>query len=212
MQCPACGKEVHKDGNFCYACGAKLTVPPVTGSQTSLPPLKVKPNESQVVHLWGSPEENQIYEVYAYRPPVAPGAPLTAYIRTRTPGRGFGIASFVLGIIGLALAIYAVPMVQEFSEQVTEVQFAIRQMWNPYFGVYAGDADGLRAEIRTAAETWLKTLAFIGIVPLLSLIFGICAWKKEYKKLISAFGIIFAVVALLAILLAAGIVGVHLLE
>ena len=211
MKCFACGKEVPNDAKFCYACGADLTVPPQTGNQTIPQPLNFNPNESQEVHFWNPPKENQVYEVYAYSPPTAPGAPQIAYIRIRTPGRGIGIASFILGIIGLALAIYAVFMVQEFSEQVREMEQQILQMWNPYVGAYVGDADGLRAEIRTIAETMLKTLVFIGIVPLLSLIFGRCAWKKEYKNLLSVFGLIFAVIALLAIVIAVCVVGVHLL-
>ena len=209
VKCPTCGKEVHNDAKFCYDCGTDLTVPPETGAIPQ--PLNFNPNESQVVHFWNPPKENQVHEVYAYSPPVAPGAPQIAYIRTRTPGRGFGITSFVLGIIGLALAICAVFLVQDFSKQVIETEHAIASMWNPYAGAYFGDADGLRAEIRTNAEACLKTLALIGIVPLLSLIYGICAWKKEYKNLLSVFGLIFAVLALLAIVIAVCTVGIYLL-
>ena len=211
MKCPVCGKEVHNDAKFCYACGTDLTATPVAGGQTIPQPLNFNSNESQVVHFWNPPKENQVHEVYAYSPPSAPGEPQIAYIRTRTPGRGFGITCLVMGIIGLILAISAISTVEEYHNQVQNLQHLISQMWIPYAGAYSSEADALRVEIETVTETMLTALAVIGVVPLLSLIFGICATKREYKNVVSVFGIIFAVIALVVIVLESFSVGVQLL-
>lgn len=130
--------------------------------------------------------------VYTYAPQAAPGSPQIVYVKTKTRGRGFGISSMVLGIIGLYYALSGMAMVGEFA------QLAV--MGEEMLGEMMGEMMG---EIPSGmfAESIAVSLGVFGIMPLLALIFGICARKRGYKNGVSMSGLILGIIGLVLIIL-----------
>lgn len=241
MKCYSCGKEVHEDARFCFACGANLTavptpaaepapaasVPETVVSETVVPEAPVQeapaqpkyeytppvpqpqaptgqPWMQQPVQPWAQPQaqpqpqgwvppQGQIpvqpqpqawippqgqpntQYVYTYAPPAIPGGPQIVYVKAKTPGRGFGISSMVLGIIGL---FYAFSGISALNELMYLTQFA-----------------------EEAVIDFVATLIVIGIMPLLAVIFGICGRKKGYKNGVSLSGLIMGIIGLALIVI-----------
>ena len=225
MKCCSCGKEVHADARFCYACGANLTVPPAPvaepAAETITPEVPVQtapvreaaaqpkyeytptppspqpqtppaqPWMQQPAQPWAQPQgwvppQGQIppqpqgwvppqgqpntQYVYTYAPPAVPGGPQIVYVKTKTPGRGLGIAAMVLGIIGLVYALSGISALNDLM------------LYAPW--------------VEDEVISFLATLIVIGVMPLLAVIFGICGRKKGYKNGVSMSGLIMGIIGL----------------
>ena len=217
MKCFACGKEVHEGSKFCYACGTNLTAAPapaveaapqapvqsqyeftptapqqpvsqVPQPQPVLPnqppvaqPWNQVPNQVPVNQTWNPQMAHQTQYVYTYMPQSAPGAPQIVYVRTKTPGRGFGISSMVLGIIGLIYTFSGISTINQMRTMLPEMM----------------DELG----VAYSAPDYIGVLIVIAIMPLLSLIFGICARKRNYRCGVSMSGLVMGIISLAIILL-----------
>ena len=126
--------------------------------------------------------------VYTYSPQAAPGSPQIVYVKTKTRGRGFGISSMVLGIIGLYYALSGMAIVGEVA------QFAA--LGEEMLGEMMGEIPS-----GMFAESMAVSLGVFGIMPLLALIFGICARKRGYKNGVSMSGLIMGIIGLVLITL-----------
>ncbi len=104
-------------------------------------------------------------------------------VKPKVPGRGFGISSMVLGIVGLFYSFYmtlAVPAMADMGSYVTENS---RELFGSYYQ-YAGMMDEM------LLTSLLIAMLMIGVMPLLGVIFGFSAKKRGYNNGVSKSGII----------------------
>jgi len=104
--------------------------------------------------------------------PVGTIQPLV-YVKTKVPGRGFGISSMVLGIIGFVYSfLYSITissMLEEFENSPLSM--------NP--------------------KSILPAIIMLAVLPVLSLCFSPVAIKRGYKNGVSISGLIMGVLALI---------------
>lgn len=102
--CRFCGSEMNDDALFCGACGQKVEQPaqPEQPQQPVQPEQPVQPVEQTYGDNYQSaqqpappvqPYQNQYYYEQSVQATVQPKP------KQKTPGKGFGIASLVLGIV-----------------------------------------------------------------------------------------------------------------
>lgn len=149
-----------------------------------VPQTPVQP-QAPAAQPWAQPQQPQawippqgqpgVQYVYTYGQPATPGGPQIVYVKAKTPGRGFGISSMVLGIIGL---FYAFSGISALNELMYLTQFA-----------------------EEAVIDFVATLIVIGVMPLLAVIFGICGRKKGYKNGVSLSGLIMGIIGLALIVI-----------
>ena len=83
--CPKCGAAQNEGMIFCANCGARLEQPVATGQQPNN-----QPNQPPFVPPYQMPYQPQYI-----------------FVKPKVPGKGLGIASMVLGIIGLVYSFTA---------------------------------------------------------------------------------------------------------
>ena len=165
--CTNCGREVSDTSLFCPACGASLA------QQTSL--FQQQPAENEYPMNQSPYEPQQSYQPqpqytqqpqYAQQPQYQPQqyCPATP-VKAKTPGRGFGIASMVLGIIAVLNA-FSLIMFDLSAGVVTDIDQSITQ---------GAAAYGMKFIL-----TFM--IVFVGILTVLSLVFGIVSVVKGYRK------------------------------
>lgn len=91
--CQGCGAQCTDEAAFCSACGTRLTTP----NNQPQAPTQCPPTTAQI-------------PVYAQ--PI--------YVKPKIPGRGFGISSMVLGIVGLVYSFMGFSIIQS-STNVTNL-------------------------------------------------------------------------------------------
>lgn len=106
-------------------------------------------------------------------PPQPAYPPITqvVYVKPKVPGRGFGIASMVLGILGLLYSLSGATAILSMLD----------------FGFYA--------------EAFIPPLIMISVMPLLATIFGYSARKRGYRCGISNSGLTMGIIGLCAMAL-----------
>lgn len=139
--------------------------------------IPVQPQPQAWIPPQGQPG---VQYVYTYGQPATPGGPQIVYVKAKTPGRGLGIASMVLGIIGLVYTFSGISSLNQLALMYQEME----EMGLEY-----------------TSSTYLGTLIVIGVMPLLALIFGCCARKKGYKNGVSMSGLIMGIIGLVLILI-----------
>lgn len=110
--CPNCAKVLAEDVAFCDACGTSIgekvavaqvapAPTPVQQPQPTYAPPQQPPYQQPTQPMYGQPGP--------YYPPQQGGyyqpQPVQYVVKPARPGRGFGIASMVLGIIGIVYAV-----------------------------------------------------------------------------------------------------------
>jgi len=104
--------------------------------------------------------------------PVGMVQPLV-YVKPKVPGRGFGISSMVLGIIGFVYSfIYSMgisSMLEEFDKSSSSAE----------------------------PESILPAIIMLSVLPILSVCFSPAAIKRGYKNGVSISGLILGVLALI---------------
>ena len=144
-------------------------------------PWNQMPNQAPAAQPWMPPQgQPGVQYVYTYGQPATPGGPQIVYVKTKTPGRGFGISSMVLGIIGLVYTFSGISSLNQIELMYEEMV----EMGQEYI-----------------QSTYLGTLIVISVMPLLALIFGCCARKKGYKNGVSMSGLIMGIIGLVLILI-----------
>ena len=156
--CTNCGREVSDTSLFCPACGASFaqqTAPVQQQPAANEYPMNQSPYEPQT---YQQPTQQQFqYQPQQYRPAMP--------VKTKVPGRGFGISSMVLGIIAVLNA---------FSLIIFDLSTGV-----------VADID--QSVTRGAAAYGMKfiltfMIVFVGILTVLSLVFGIVSVVKGYRK------------------------------
>lgn len=94
--CSKCGFQLEDEATFCSRCGTYVATQPQSDIQ---------------IH-------NQVY------PPVQPYAN-NMQVKPKIPGRGFGIASMVLGIIGLVYSVSCLSNAASVSELIRYNEFIV---------------------------------------------------------------------------------------
>ena len=167
--CPRCGTQLMDNATFCHVCG-------MTCGTTNMPiPQNYSP---QGAHQ-------------------APPAQPAYYIKPKVPGRGFGISSMVLGIVGafycfvLMIGMSALSDVMNISNEILGEEF--------YYSSSALDS--------TIYTSMFTAVIMYAIMPLLALIFGFNARKRGYQNGIStsglilgSLGLVFSLISIIAIL------------
>ena len=110
--CPNCAKVLAEGVAFCDACGTpigeKVAVAqvapaptPVQQPQPTYAPPQQPPYQQPTQPMYGQPGPYYPPQQGGYYPPQ----PMQYVVKPARPGRGFGIASMVLGIIGIVYAV-----------------------------------------------------------------------------------------------------------
>jgi len=130
------------------------------------------------------------YQPYQQYPPYNPQY-IPVYIKPKIPGRGYGIASMVLGIIGIFYSF--VTIIMAFT-----VEAAIRSTagfgFNP-------------AVSELATFSVIVTAVVYSVFAILSCVFSLVAMKRGYKNGVSSSGLVMSLVTF-ALLITAIIVSV----
>lgn len=154
MYCEHCGAELENGAKFCGSCGARVGQNPSGAARPA--------------------DEHFISETKPISAPAQPtyyGQPFTpAPVKVRTPGKGFAIASMVLGII-------AILSLSDFYFSVGEFVFPLLAL---VFG-FVARTSGYKQGLSTigivlggvAAVIWLITLVLFLIMP---------DWYAEYMR------------------------------
>ena len=174
MKCCSCGKEVREDTRFCVHCGANLTQAPAQAAKSAHQMPVQPPAQFQIPPDHYMP--NTKY-VYTYGPQATPGGPQIVYVKTKLRGRGFGVTSIILGIIGLLFVFPLMLSVEEFLRTVANL------MNYENLGVQIPDYNAV-------LQSCVGAVVVYGVIPLLALIFGICSRVRGYKNGISMLGMV----------------------
>lgn len=148
--CPTCGTENPGTASFCNHCGRNFKQP-----------------------------AQMFQPIYPQPYPPAYQQPYPAYApKKKIPGKGFGVASMVLGIIGLLVAysllddaILAIELYVNFSE-----------FCEAYYGY---------GSVFSVCYEMIPDF----VMPILSLIFGFTARDRGYKNGVSTSGIVMSTIA-----------------
>lgn len=194
MKCYSCGKEVRADTRFCVHCGANLTQEPAQAAKSAHQMLVQPTAQFQIPPDHYMP--NTKY-VYTYGPQATPGGPQVVYVKTKLRGRGFGVTSLILGIIGLLYVFSMVLPVEEFLRTFAHLT----------------DYENLGVQIPdyTAVLKAVEVILVIGgVMPLLALIFGICSRVRGYKNGISMLGMVTGFVGIFLIIIELATIATHI--
>ncbi len=123
--------------------------------------------------------------VYAQPQPVVYAAPQpVAYVKPKVRGRGLGISSMVLGIIGLifsfSLSLTAITEIVEYQNR--------RYVYNYYYHI----------SNHNPAEDYIPSLIIFVVLPLLATIFGFASKKRGYRCGVSTSGVTMGIIGLVA--------------
>lgn len=119
------------------------------------------------------------------------GAPVNSvqplvYVKPKVPGRGFGISSMVLGIIGLVYSfMFSVGMPSMIEELASE-------------------------SVSVGPESFLPSIIMLAVMPVLSLCFSPAAIKRGYKNGVSISGLIMGAIALIGYIYIAFVIFNHM--
>lgn len=175
--CTNCGREASDESLFCPSCGARFAqqepIQQHTPVQQEEPVKEFSMNQSPYEPQQYEPKYQQPYEQQyqqPYQPQYQPQyqqqySPAPQPQKVKVPGRGFGIASMVLGIIAVLNA-FSLLMVDLSTGTITVLDDNYTQ---------GAAAFGLKFIL-----TFM--IVFVGILTLLSVIFGIVSVVKGYKK------------------------------
>lgn len=152
MFCRKCGTQMSDDSNFCTVCGVQR-LPTAPGQPTC------------------QPVPQQTFS-------QAPQQPIV-YVKPKIPGRGFGISSLVLGIVGLVYA--CVFLIEAILTLIAIPHEALAE--NPL--------------------SFLFTLLISSSLPIMALFFGIAACRRGYQCLKVKSGLVMGCVGMAGYFVAA---------
>ena len=148
-------------------------------------------------------EENQaskrVEQQYYYQQPPQQYPPYYVFVkppRQKVPGRGFGITSMILGIIGLVSFFY----IFIASINVSRAAIDFRKMYpsRPSNALSGGLIYDLRVmELSGAASVLLTFMLICSVFAILSLAFARSSRKKGYRNGVSTSGIVLSSVSIL---------------
>ncbi|MBQ4618026.1 MAG: zinc ribbon domain-containing protein [Clostridia bacterium] len=170
-KCPYCGIDVAADADYCEGCGSRLTPP--TYAQSEQAAYVQPPYQAPYQPPYQAPYTAQPPYQSPYQPPYQP-----VYVveKPKIPGRGLGIASMVLGIIGVVYSFSL--MIETFT--LSDMRFFEEEFF----------------------ATLLGPILVFAVFPILALSFGGVARQRGYRNGVSTAGVALGAVAAVLIFLA----------
>ena len=157
--CCECGAQLTEQAKFCTKCG----VP--TGNINQEEQSQSQQNQEQSSQAQQGQQQQQ-------------QQPVVQYVKPKIPGRGFGIASMVLGIIGLVYSISSLDTATEIANN----------FGNDYFGMYYDIAFNIGAIIG---------ILIFSVLSILALIFSGSARKRGYRNGVSTSGLVMGIIGVI---------------
>ena len=159
--CRECGAQLTEQAKFCTKCG----VP--TGNINQEEQSQSQQNQEQ------SSQAQQVQQQQQQQQQQ----PVVQYVKPKIPGRGFGIASMVLGIIGLVYSISSLNTATKIANIVG----------NDYFGLY---------DVAFNIGAIIGILIF-SVLSILALIFSSSARKRGYRNGVSTSGLVMGIIGVI---------------
>ena len=163
--------------NFCTYCGCQLS-----------PNDNVCPNCKNAVASHVTYSQPQYYQ-QPVNPQYYQQANQPVYVvKQKTPGKGFGITSMIMGIIAVFYAFYSMILCFAFSAVNTIID-------NPSMGFPSEAPPKFIFEYMTNALS-ITIFVYVLIFAVLALVFGLCAKKRGYNAGITKSGLIMGIISL----------------
>jgi len=163
--------------NFCSYCGYQLS-----------PNDAVCPNCKNAVASQVTYSQPQYYQ-QPVNPQYYQQPPQPMYVvKQKTPGKGFGITSMIMGSIAALYAFYAILFCFAFSTVNTMLD-------NTAIGFSTDAPPKFIFEYMTNALS-ITIFVYILIFAVLALVFGLCAKKRGYNTGITKSGLIMSIISL----------------
>lgn len=156
---------------FCRECGAQLTEQAKFCTKCGVPTGNIN-QEEQSQSQQNQEQSSQAQQGQQHQQPVV------QYVKPKIPGRGFGIASMVLGIIGLVYSISSLDTATEIANN----------FGNDYFGLYYDIAFNVGAIIG---------ILIFSVLSILALIFSCSARKRGYRNGVSTSGLVMGIIGVI---------------
>ncbi|MCL2013864.1 MAG: zinc-ribbon domain-containing protein [Oscillospiraceae bacterium] len=188
MFCSKCGTQLPDDSVYCIKCGFEI------GEVKTNEELNQNDQENQFVQndyqqasqtpQFTPPpgQQNQQYQPYAQ--PYVP-----VYTKPRRPGRGFGISSMVLGIIGMVYS-------SRFFFSLLTVLYSFAYGSNGDINIYENMQKVMVNFFDLDSTDNIFTFIFTSLVfAILACVFAIISRNKKYRNKISKSGLILSIIS-----------------
>jgi len=176
IRCPKCGTVLSDTASFCTNCGQKFTNRTYNTPNYNANPYNQYNQPQDNTPNYNANPNNQ-YNQPQYNPTPYNPNPYVQYA-PKIPGRGFGISSMVLGIIGIV-----------YSFCVLIVSIGLKEAANDPFYSYSYEYSGADTAMSIA-------IIYPLILASLSLIFGFCSHSKGYRSGIKTAGFVLGGISL----------------
>lgn len=158
--CSSCGAQMDDNAVFCLNCGAQKAAPaPAPAPAPVQAQAPVQPQQP-------------VYQQPVYQQPVYQQQPMyqqPMYVKPKIPGRGFGISSLVLGIIGLVYGfIFLIDVV------------AMMDTWY----------------ISSLLEEMIAPVVIFSVLSILSVSFGAAGFSRGYRNGVCKSGLVLGIIGL----------------
>ena len=159
--CTKCGSQVNDQVAFCPNCGASMT-----------PDANTYQQPQQPQQTYQQPQQTYQQPQQAYQQPMM-------YVKPKIPGRGYGISSMVLGIIGLVYSFYC----------IIAVAGAVSVANSFYYYDYSYASSVISSSL-------VVTVIIFSILSILATSFGMLARGRGYRNGVSTSGVAMGIVGL----------------
>lgn len=153
--CSSCGAQMDDNAVFCLNCGAQKAAPAQAPVQPQAPVQA--PAYQQPVY------QQPVYQQPVYQQPM--------YVKPKIPGRGFGISSLVLGIIGLVYGfIFMIDVIAMLDSYWFDFDYILEGMIVP--------------------------LIIFSVLSILSVSFGAAGFNRGYRNGVCKSGLVLGIIGL----------------
>lgn len=142
--CPACQKKFFDGSVFCDNCGTQLVDEQPEAQPSVQPEYQPPVNQQPPVYAQQPVNQPPVYGQPYAQPAYAP----VVMVKPNVPGRGFGIASMILGIIGIVYGFFALCVSVAFNDEFSK---------SYYDGYYSSKA----LNLSRAVSEWMTVVPFL---------------------------------------------------
>jgi len=163
--CSSCGAQMDDNAVFCLNCGAQKAAPAPAPApaQAQAPVQPQAPVYQQPVYQQPQAPVYQQPQATVYQQPM--------YVKPKIPGRGFGISSLVLGIIGLVYGfIFMIDVIAMLDYYWFDFEYILEGMIVP--------------------------LVIFSVLSILSVSFGAAGFNRGYRNGVCKSGLVLGIIGL----------------